>query len=969
MTTAVLSMRLVCRMAGVAGATALALGGPIAMATPQAAGGDGPTWKGAPEAKALVALKGASPVWSSPGLDGAGSMPIGNGRVGANVWVEASGDLVLLLSHTDAYSECERLLKLGRVRVTCEPPLEVAKQYSQRLDLERGVLVISTPGCTMEVMVDAGADVVLVRTESEVARRVTARLEVWRDGEKSLTGREQNSSWLMHEAPAGVDVMESADVVVEDARGWGGSGGGDAGGGGGVVWYHRNETSMVGFTVEHQGLLAVKDAVRDPLINRTFGGRLDGEGFVRVDAKTMTTVKAEREAVVRVVAVCAQSDDVGQWMGKLNQASAVAAPFAKAAERTAAAWRKRWTDSFVFVEPGEVAWGGAAVFGGAHPVRVGVDSNGQNRFGGKIRAAVMVDRALPPGEIETIAKGAGAGTVAGALAGAVTLPAEVGMSMAVPDGFKGAGDFSIVAWVTPAGEKVTGRIIDALTAGQSDGMLFDLQGGRVRAIVRNSTVQTEAAPGAGRESCVVMTFAGKEGSARVYLDGKLVSNGESGGRAASVSEAYALQRFVVTAATKGEFPVKFNGSIFTVSPRHVDGAAFNEDFRNWGGSFWWQNTRLPYHGMLARGDGDLMASLFDFYALTLPACKARAKLYYKAEGAYFPETMTTFGTYANADYGWNRQGMAVSDVGCAYWRWAWNQGPELAAMMLDHWDYTGDRKRLTEQTIPMAREVLKYFDSRFERDAKGTLLITPTQAIETYWAGVVNDLPTVVGIREVTERLMALPAEFGTAEDRDLWKRLREACPQVPMTTDAKSGEKRFGIAEKFDPKRSNCENPELMAVWPFGLSGVGRSMLAEGRATYAARIEKMTHGWTQDGQQAARLGLADEAAANVLAKVRNTHRNFRFPTFWGPNFDWLPDQCHGGNLLTTVQEMLLQSVGDKIIVCPALPKDWSGCFRLCAAKNTTVTAEVRGGVVEWIKVDPPERGKDVEFGEGWVKR
>ena len=59
-------------------------------------------------------------------------------------------------------------------------------------------------------------------------------------------------------------TMQSADVVVEDARGWGGSGGGGSGGGGGVVWYHRNETSMVGFTVEHQGLLTVKDAKNPP---------------------------------------------------------------------------------------------------------------------------------------------------------------------------------------------------------------------------------------------------------------------------------------------------------------------------------------------------------------------------------------------------------------------------------------------------------------------------------------------------------------------------------------------------------------------------------------------------------------------------------------------------------------------------------------------------------------------------------
>ena len=61
--------------------------------------------------------------------------------------------------------------------------------------------------------------------------------------------------------------------------------------------------------------------------------------------------------------------------------------------------------------------------------------------------------------------------------------------------------------------------------------------------------------------------------------------------------------------------------------------------------------------------------------------------------------------------------------------------------------------------------------------------------------------------------------------------------------------------------------------------------------------------------------------------------------------------------------------MGDRIIICPALPTDWSGHFRLRAARNTTVTASVAGGVVEWLVVDPPDRLRDVVAGEGWVIR
>ncbi len=38
-------------------------------------------------------------VWGTPSKNSAGSMPIGNGDIGANVWIEENGDLLLLVSN------------------------------------------------------------------------------------------------------------------------------------------------------------------------------------------------------------------------------------------------------------------------------------------------------------------------------------------------------------------------------------------------------------------------------------------------------------------------------------------------------------------------------------------------------------------------------------------------------------------------------------------------------------------------------------------------------------------------------------------------------------------------------------------------------------------------------------------------------------------------------------------------------
>ena len=164
--------------------------------------------------------------------------------------------------------------------------------------------------------------------------------------------------------------------------------------------------------------------------------------------------------------------------------------------------------------------------------------------------------------------------------------------------------------------------------------------------------------------------------------------------------------------------------------------------------------------------------------------------------------------------------------------------------------------------------------------------------------------------------------------------------------------------AEKYAKQRSNCENPELYAIWPFRLYGVGKPGLEEARAAYAHRHNHLDVGWGYDGTCAALLGLTDEAARIMKVKCANSHPAYRWPATWGPNFDWLPDQDHGGNLLETTQFMLLQCDGDKILLLPAWPKNWDVSFKLHAPKNTTVECVYRGGKIEKLEVTPPNGKK-----------
>jgi hypothetical protein len=118
--------------------------------------------------------------------------------------------------------------------------------------------------------------------------------------------------------------------------------------------------------------------------------------------------------------------------------------------------------------------------------------------------------------------------------------------------------------------------------------------------------------------------------------------------------------------------------------------------------------------------------------------------------------------------------------------------------------------------------------------------------------------------------------------------------------------------------------------------------------------------GWGYDGNCAALLGMRDEAAKILKIKCENSNPAYRWPATWGPNYDWLPDQNHGGNLLETTQLMLLQGLGRKILLLPAWPHDWDVDFKLHAPYRTTVECSYRNGKIVKLIVTPKSRRKDV---------
>ena len=421
-----------------------------------------------------------------------------------------------------------------------------------------------------------------------------------------------------------------------------------------------------------------------------------------------------------------------------------------------------------------------------------------------------------------------------------------------------------------------------------------------------------------------------------------------------VSKVYTLQRWITACGSRGAFPVKFNGSIFTVEWREGDEVKSDPDYRRWGGGYWWQNTRLPYWPLLSSGDFDLMHPVFNLYMSVMEISKLRSRVYWNCEGIYMPETIYFWGLLRNRDYGFDRAGLKAGEIINPYIRWIWASGLELTLMMLDYYDFAQDPQFLKEVLLPYAREIIRFFETRFSRDEKGMLVIQPAQAVETYQEGVADDTPTVSGLHAVLPRLISLESSEILKEEKTRWEQLLKSVVPVPI----KDG--RIQPARIFNPKRGNVENPELYAVFPYRIFAIGKPDIETAMNTFHKRWAKEYHGWQQDAIQSAFLGLAEDTKRMLIDNARRKHEGSRFPAFWGPNYDWIPDQCHGGNIMMTFQSMLLQWDGDKIYLFPSWDKKWNVNFKLHASKNTVVECIYEDGVIRSLKVIPSQREKDV---------
>lgn len=448
----------------------------------------------------------------------------------------------------------------------------------------------------------------------------------------------------------------------------------------------------------------------------------------------------------------------------------------------------------------------------------------------------------------------------------------------------------------------------------------------------------------------------------------IIDPAKAGGEAWQLGRNYQLFRYMLGCNAYGKYPTKFNGGLFTVDPVLTDTSIKGTpDHRNWGGgTFTAQNQRLVYWPMLRSGDIDMMTPQFDFYNRVLPTAELRTKTYWGHSGANFNEQIENFGLPNPTEYGWKRP--AGFDPGVEYNAWLeyeWDTVLEFCMMILQARSYAG---KDISAYLPLIKNALIFFDHHYQYQAKklsskaldenGHLVLYPGSGAETFKMAY-NASSTVAALQAVTTAALQLPSGYWSDADRKYFEGLLNRIPPLPFMN--YNGKPTIAPAKVWS-RVNNVESSQLYPVYPWGLYGVGRPGLDTARNTYwndSFALRFRSHvGWKQDNIFAARLGLTEEAQRLNTLKLKNSGR--RFPAFWGPGFDWVPDHNWGGSGMIGLQEMLMQTVDDRIYLFPAWPKEWDVHFKLHAPQQTTVEATLKNGKIVSLLVSPAERQKDV---------
>jgi len=358
-----------------------------------------------------------------------------------------------------------------------------------------------------------------------------------------------------------------------------------------------------------------------------------------------------------------------------------------------------------------------------------------------------------------------------------------------------------------------------------------------------------------------------------------------------------------------------------------------KDFHYWGpSSYWHWNLRMQVSANLGAGLAEYNEPYFNLYNDNLDNIAKWTRDHMGGRpGICIPETMRFNGPGYENEFWLKSQGISCSQDSRPYYNARTiSTGAEVALWVWQQYQTTDDRQFL-ETHYKLMHDAAVFLLSYASKDPDGKLYTYPSNAHESNW-DVRNPTTDVAAMHAL------FPAIIQAAKilniDQDFAKKLEDLLPSLPalplVNSDAgpllHEGDSLANayIANSYtlDATKHNEENIGLEPVWPYSIIGDDGPLHDVAVRTYARRPNKHSADWSADPEQAARLGLAPELKAALVALTERYQAAPSGLATFTVHSEFYVEQV--GVVADALQNALVQDYDGLLRIAPAWPKDWS---------------------------------------------
>lgn len=494
---------------------------------------------------------------------------------------------------------------------------------------------------------------------------------------------------------------------------------------------------------------------------------------------------------------------------------------------------------------------------------------------------------------------------------------------------------------------------------------------------------------------------------RDFWQKSFVSLHSADGEADLVEKHYTYYLYVMAASSRGAYPPKFNGMLWTTGG----------DDRKWGNLYWGANQSCLYNALLPTNRMELMDPMFRMYSSIYESCAQAASQQWGSKGIYIPETVAFDGMAPLPESiaaemrdlyllrkPWTERSKAFTDY--AYMkmpflsRWNWkkdegwkdgqwhtadkgggtyghvshifSRGAKIAYQYWLKYEYTQDPGWLRTEAYPMLKGVAEFYRNfpNVKKEADGKYHIHHINDNESVWGGhdTVEEIASMMGIFPVA--IKASEILNTDPELRALWKEFISNLAPLPLSTAyPESAGKPVTWVKSLPPvvhgEGNKLPDANTMPVWFFDLCNLesDQNMRNVANATYNASLPD---------------GIGEKTPVNVLSKLpvagvilgRAEATRYLIPNqIRTAEVEVMPNRMdlREGFQATSVQRLgraseallyaLCQGVPsapaqDPVIhVFPAWPRAWDAQYSLLCRGGFVVTSSMRQGQIEFVEL------------------